>query len=138
MDMLSVFRIRFDVFVLEQRVDPAIEIDEWDNCAYHFLAFVHEFPVGTGRLLVTGRSARIGRMAVRRECRGRGVGSALMNELVRLSRELGVREVSLHAQVHALEFYSKFGFTAHGGVFDEAGILHQEMTLYLTKPGTED
>ena len=83
-------------------------------------------PVGTGRLLPDGHIRRI---AVVREWRCRGVGSAILQWLVARAREQGCHAAHLHAQTHALGFYASHGFIAHGEVFTEAGILHRAMSL---------
>jgi len=85
-------------------------------------------PIGCGRLL---RDGHIGRMAVLRECRGRGVGAALLALLVALARERGNDRAILNAQTHALPFYARFGFMPEGLEFTEAGIPHRTMTLTL-------
>src|SRR4249920_3113014 len=95
-------RIRFTVFVEEQRVPPELEMDEHDAHCVHALAFADGRAVGTGRLLPDGH---IGRMAVLKEWRGRGAGRALLRALVEAARRRGDREVALNAQVQALGFY---------------------------------
>jgi len=72
-------RIRYAVFVEEQGVPVEIELDEHDAVCIHALAFDGGAAVGTGRLLPDGH---IGRMAVLREFRGRGVGSAILAKLI--------------------------------------------------------
>ena len=121
-------RIRTEVFVREQRVPAEIEMDEHDAACLHALAYVDGKAVGTGRLLPDGH---IGRMAVLRESRASGVGSAILLRLIDEARRRGMREVRLSAQTHALDFYARHGFVAVGGVFEEAGIPHQEMRLTL-------
>ena len=121
-------RIRFAVFVEEQGVPADIELDEWDAQSLHALAFHGNLAVGTGRLLPDGH---IGRMAVLKEWRGRGVGAALLQRLIRAARERGDAQVVLSAQVHALGFYRAHGFISQGDVYEEAGIPHQEMRLAL-------
>lgn len=121
-------RIRFEVFVREQRVPPEIEMDEHDVASLHALAYVDGKAVGTGRLLPDGH---IGRMAVLRESRASGVGSAILLRLIDAARRRGLREVRLSAQTHALGFYQRLGFVAAGEVFEEAGIPHQEMRRAL-------
>lgn len=66
-----------------------------------------------------------------RECRGRGVGAALLALLVALARERGNDRAILNAQTHALPFYARFGFMPEGLEFTEAGIPHRTMTLTL-------
>jgi predicted GNAT family N-acyltransferase len=116
--------IRYAVFVEEQGVPLEMELDEHDPASLHALAFDGGAAVGTGRLLP---DAHIGRMAVRREFRGRGVGSAILLRLCEAARSRGEREVVLAAQLHALEFYRAHGFEAYGAVYQDAGIPHQNM-----------
>jgi predicted GNAT family N-acyltransferase len=121
-------RVRMRVFVDEQRVPPEIEMDDWDVASVHALAYEDDRPVGTGRLLPDGH---IGRMAVLRESRRRGVGGAILARLVEEARRRGMPEVVLSAQTHALGFYRRHGFAERGGVYQEAGISHQEMRRVL-------
>lgn len=123
--------LRHAVFVVEQGVPLALELDEWDLVAEHAVAWIGDLAVGTARLLPDGQ---IGRMAVAAEHRGRGVGAALLHALVERARERGEHAVRLHAQLHASGFYRRFGFVEQGGVFDDAGIQHVAMRLPL-RPG---
>jgi len=121
-------RIRFTVFVEEQRVPPELEMDEHDAPSVHAIAFAEGRAIGTGRLLPNGH---IGRMAVLRDWRGRGAGRALLRALIDAARRRGDREVALNSQVHALGFYRAEGFEPEGAVYEEAGIPHQAMRLKL-------
>jgi predicted GNAT family N-acyltransferase len=121
-------RIRLEVFVAEQRVPREIEMDANDAVSVHALAYDDGKALGTGRLLPDGH---IGRMAVLKAYRGRGVGGAILLRLIDEARRKGLREVVLSAQTHALEFYGKHGFAPRGPVYIEAGIPHQEMRLRL-------
>ena len=117
--------IRADVFIDEQSVPPELEWDAEDPRARHVLAVTADgTAVGTGRLLPDGR---IGRMAVLKPWRGRGVGAALLTELIRIAQEAGLQTLVLYAQVHALGFYAGFGFQPEGEIFLDAGIPHQAM-----------
>jgi predicted GNAT family N-acyltransferase len=121
-------RIRMTVFVEEQRVPAAIEMDDQDAVCVHALAYEDGRAVGTGRLLPDGH---IGRMAVLKESRVRGVGGAILDQLVAEARRRGMKAVVLSAQTHALGFYRKHGFREVGKIFEEAGIPHQEMRRVL-------
>ncbi|MDP1716437.1 MAG: GNAT family N-acetyltransferase, partial [Burkholderiales bacterium] len=91
--------MRSTVFIDEQNVPEALEWDDQDEKSRHVLALsVHGEPIGTGRLLPDGR---IGRMAVLREWRGKGVGSAILQALLELARQDGLRTIRLNAQTHA-------------------------------------
>lgn len=116
--------IRFEVFVDEQQVPPEMELDEMDGASLHALALDGDIALGTGRLLPDGH---IGRMAVRRQARGKGIGSQLLLALMAAARERGDEAVVLHAQLHAREFYERHGFAVEGEMFMEAGIPHVVM-----------
>lgn len=121
--------VRHAVFVDEQKVPAQMEVDELDPLSLHALAFD-----GAGRVLGTGRllpDGHIGRMAVLRQARGNGVGSALLAALMQAARARGDREVALSAQTHAIAFYERFGFVAEGEEYDDAGIPHRLMRRVL-------
>jgi predicted GNAT family N-acyltransferase len=120
--------LRFAVFVQEQGVPVEIELDELDAGCLHALAFQGNRAVGTGRLLPDGH---IGRMAVLKPWRRRGIGGAMLKKLVEAAAGRGVRTLRLSAQVHALEFYRAHGFRPEGEVYEEAGIPHQGMLRQL-------
>ncbi|WP_343722775.1 GNAT family N-acetyltransferase, partial [Herbaspirillum seropedicae] len=88
-------------------------------------------PLATGRLLPDGH---IGRMAVRKAGRGKGVGGAVLQALMQAARARGDREVVLNAQTHAAPFYAAHGFVQEGEIFLEAGIEHITMRASLA-PG---
>jgi len=121
--------IRFDVFCVEQSVPESIEWDGIDAQCRHVLAEDDEGrAIGCGRLLPDGH---IGRMAVRPEWRGQGVGAALLERLIALASERGDAKVMLNAQTHAMPFYARYGFAPIGEPFEEAGIAHQAMEVVL-------
>lgn len=118
--------IRFTVFVDEQEVPAEIEMDEWDERSRHVLASVAGVSIGTGRLLPDGH---IGRVAVLKEWRGKGIGLVLMKELMRMGETSNMARFILSAQTHAIPFYERLGFCVLGDVYEEAGIPHVEMVL---------
>ena len=130
-DFALCFSIRLEVFVREQRVPAQEERDEHDPAALHFLALGADgAAAGTARVLFTPAGiAKIGRVAVLRPARGRGLGAAL---LAAAEAELPLaRSYALDAQVQALPFYERLGYAATGPAFMEAGIPHRHMV----KPG---
>lgn len=121
--------IREAVFIIEQNVPAEIECDEYDAVCLHAVAYdATGTPVGTGRLLPDGH---IGRMAVSKSVRGQGVGGALLTTLIDAARARGDKHLALNAQVHALDFYKRFGFQEEGGEFIDAGMPHMHMALSL-------
>jgi predicted GNAT family N-acyltransferase len=63
--------------------------------------------------------------------RGSGVGRQVLDALLQAARERGDHEVLLHAQLSAVNFYVRAGFTTQGDTFEEAGIGHIEMVKAL-------
>jgi predicted GNAT family N-acyltransferase len=121
--------IRDAVFGLEQKVHRTLDWDGKDSRCTHVLAIAPDGnPIGTGRMQPDGR---IGRLAVLKPWRGRGVGRGMLEALVEEARALGLSEVHLHAQVHAMDFYRRCGFRKAGLEFMEAGIRHIHMTKTL-------
>ena len=121
--------LRQQVFVLEQGVPQELEWDEYDQDSAHALALDADGNgIGTGRLLPDGH---IGRMAVLREWRSKGVGAALLRHLMDMARSQGMHRLLLNAQTHAAPFYARFGFFPEGDEFMEAGIPHITMAQHL-------
>ncbi len=120
--------LRRTVFIEEQGVSEADELDGLDESATHLLAFVDEAPTGTARLMVGGDTGKIGRVCVLPAARGTGLGAALIRAAVEeFRRRPGIAKVKLGAQTHALAFYERLGFTATGPEYIDAGILHRDM-----------
>lgn len=114
--------VRYEVFVVEQKVPLDMEWDEMDRVCVHALAYDENgTAVATGRLLPDGH---IGRMAVRKSARGKGIGAAILMALIGEAQKRGDRAVMLNAQTHAEAFYQRYGFTREGEEFMEAGIPH--------------
>lgn len=125
--------VRGQVFIDEQGVPPGLERDAEDPGCTHVLARDESGrAVGAGRISTTGR---IGRMAVLRGWRGRGVGVAMLEALLGQARARTLAEATLHAQASAIGFYSRHGFVAVGERFQEAGIEHQAMRMQLAGAG---
>ncbi len=120
-------KIREQVFMQEQGVPPELEWDDLDAAALHLIAETDAgLAIGTARMLANGH---IGRMAVLPQWRHQGVGSALLQELVRIACEREDCAPFLNAQTGAVGFYQRHGFAVAGGEFLDAGILHQRMIL---------
>ena len=118
--------VRDTVFGGEQDVPRELDWDIHDpDCVHAVATDESDNPIGTGRVLPDGR---IGRLAVLKPWRGRGIGGEMLEALVQSARRRGLDEVYLHAQVHAMPFYEKSRFKQDGDEFVEAGIKHVNMT----------
>jgi predicted GNAT family N-acyltransferase len=123
-------KIRRAVFIDEQKVPEELEWDEYDPASTHFLVTVDDSPVAVARLKPDGQ---IGRMAVLSEYRNRGIGRKLLQYILNNAEDKNLTQLYLHAQVDAVAFYEKMGFTAQGEVFYEAGIPHRAMSKKSAK-----
>ena len=124
--------IRETVFIHEQGVPVELEWDGLDSACAHVLAWTNRGEaIGTARMQQNGT---IGRMAVLKDWRGRGVGRALLRTLLDLATRRGLSRVTLSAQTHALGFYERAGFDVVGEPFIDAGIPHRKMVKELKVP----
>jgi len=128
-DLEALRAVRDQVFIVEQQVPADEEWDTLDARSRHVIARDTENrPIGTARLTP---ERTIGRMAVLKEWRGRGVGEAMLRLLLDRARALAYSTIEIHAQTHAIPFYAKFGFEAYGDEFMECDIAHRMMRLEL-------
>ena len=142
--MHEALSVRRRVFIVEQHVPEAEEIDVYDAdpatvyACRHVIVRLEGRPVATGRLLLAEPDGlHIGRVAVLAEHRRRGIGRAVMRALHDLARFRNARSVTLAAQLHAIPFYERLGYVARGPVFLDAGIEHRWMDIHLRQnPGT--
>jgi YbgC/YbaW family acyl-CoA thioester hydrolase len=126
--------IRTEVFVDEQKIPAELEWDAADSTCVHAVAYNRlGLALGTGRWVQHSPGvAKVGRMAVVQAMRNAAVGARLLEALMQSAREHGNREVMLHAQQSAVNFYLRAGFVIRGEPFDEAGIVHLEMVKELS------
>ena len=121
--------IRESVFIKEQSVPESLEWDGLDADATHLIAIDYQHhALGCGRIV---NQNSIGRMAVLQEKRGLGIGLSLLNAAVEHCREQGQMLVKLSAQMHAVAFYEKSGFTVNSAPYLDANIWHVDMQLYI-------
>lgn len=141
-EMAAAFAVRHEVFVVEQRVPVEEELDDQDArpTTVHVIAEAEGDVVGTGRLLTDPGhpgEVHIGRLAVRQEWRGHGVGVALMAALEALAlARFGVPDpqrplthrvrLELSAQEHAIGFYAALGYAVGPDRYLDAGIWHRD------------
>jgi predicted GNAT family N-acyltransferase len=128
-------RLRRQVFVEEQGVTEAEEIDGKDDLCQHVLARVDGDAAGAARFRYLPDGVKIQRVCVLPRFRGRGVGARIIEFIVNhVRREGRASKVRLGAQIHALNFYEKLGFRAVGPEYVDAGILHRDMEKAVRSP----
>ena len=117
--------IRKTVFMEEQGFRE--EFDEIDGRAVHFVLYDDVRPVATCRLFDDAELAQgyiLGRFAICREDRGRGLGRVLMDAVERYARQMGGKRIRLHAQCRVEGFYERLGFCAYGEIEPEEDCPH--------------
>lgn len=131
-DRAACLELRRRVFIIEQGVDEAEEMDGKDEACLHVLARLEGAPVGAARFNYVGEAVKIQRVCVPIEARGRGVGEAVMRFMLDYAQAEGVAALArLSSQTQALAFYRKLGFEAYGEEYLDAGIPHFDMQRAL-------
>ena len=126
-DLEAAIAVRFRVFVDEQSIPAAEELDADDAAATHAIAVENGQALGTGRFVIRDGAAVIGRLAVDLPHRRRGIGAMLLRFLEAEAAAQGATEYTLHAQEYVKSFYAARGYVEYGDVFLEVGIPHIEM-----------
>lgn len=131
-EMKGALEVRRRVFVAEQGISEAVEIDGNDAKALHMVVMDRQRIIGTARIrFLANHQAKLERMAILKPLRrggiGRGIVSFLNNEL----KKSGVKRIVLHAQYPVIDFYRSCGFEETGLPFLEAGVKHIRMERKL-------
>lgn len=123
--------LRIEIFVKEQGVPQENEFDDFDLQVPHLVIFSDGEAVATGRNIPYGENTvKIGRIAVKKDKRGLGLGEKIVLELLRKAKEDGAKTVKVGAQTHAVGFYEKCGFSLVGTPeYLEENIPHYDMYL---------
>jgi len=133
-DVRGALAVREEVFCREQGVSREEEIDGRDGEALHLVALApgDGSVIGTLRLLIDSGTAKVGRVAVERDWRGRRVASRMLELALAAAREQGCVRARLAAQLTATGVYRRAGFEVESEPFEDAGIQHVWMGLWLT------
>ena len=112
------FYIRQLVFVEEQGFHN--EFDEIDDTCIHISMLDDHQVIGCARIFEEERGLIIGRIAVRKEYRGQGLGSKILEFIHEYAKNNHYSETHLHAQCRACKFYESLGYTSYGPIeYDE-------------------
>jgi len=123
-DLQKCLVVRGIVFCEEQKGPYTREVDGLDFSAIHFLCTANNEPIATARMRLFKDYAKIERLAVRKEYRGKGIGKDMFSFVINHANEMGYNKIKIHAQVYLLKFYEDFGFVKQGEKFLDANIEH--------------
>ena len=142
-ELEDVLKLRMEVFVAEQGVTAEEEIDGLDTLqaiesghVIHIMVVGNQGLVGTARLILEGSNPNsdlvldfphIGRVAVKKCMRRKGIGEILMGELHVIAKNMNFGGVTLSAQIQAAPFYTRLGYIKRGNIYDDVGIPHHDM-----------
>jgi ElaA protein len=130
-ELYQVCALRQAIFVVEQD-SPYLDADGRDPLADHLLgtrngelvAYLRTLPAG----VTEAGSVSLGRVVVRKEDRGTGLGRDLLQRAVdHLDTTRGTTPVRISAQCDAQPFYESFGFVPVGAPYIEDRIRHIAM-----------
>lgn len=103
--------IRRLVFVEEQQIPKALDLDGFDEASFHILVQDGDESVATARLLpITHVHAVMARVAVLMEYRGQGLATIVVKALLQCARDKGLSSVEIHAHEYLRQYYESLGF----------------------------
>ncbi len=108
-------KMRRQIFVEEQGIPIHIDDDGLDEEAIHVLISASDRPFATARMVVNNNEAVIARVAVLAPFRGQGYGKVLVDELVKIAKQLQLQRLELHPHQHLEKFYTDIGFSTIAG-----------------------
>ncbi|CDL83780.1 GNAT family N-acetyltransferase [Xenorhabdus cabanillasii] len=126
------FDIRRQVFTDEQGFAADIDIDGYDDIALHVVTYDDEKPIAVLRAITSDNNMlKVGRVAVLKKYRGRGIGHKVMEFIEDYGRKNNIAAIGLSSQYHAKPFYESLGYQARGEIYLEDGAEHIFMILDL-------
>ena len=137
-DFHDIIKLRVDVFIVEQNC-PYSEVDDLDRTSLHVQGILGDELVAYARIIpsnVTDPHVHIGRVIVKKNIRGSGVGHQLMSQIMlAVIDRYPDSDVELAAQSQLTDYYAKHGFKIIGEEYPWDGIPHKDMLL---RRGTEN
>ncbi len=131
-ELYSILKLRFDVFVIEQQ-SLYDELDGKDAISLHAYFSDKKGICAYARIFKTQKkTASIGRIVVRKDCRKKGFGRTLIAACItHIQSDGNTKKIEISAQEHLKPYYASFGFRQSSPPFDDGGIAHIDMTLLL-------
>ncbi len=109
-DMAKIFSVRSATFQAEQACPYEEEFDGNDFCATQLLAYVGADPAACIRIRYFGDFAKLERLSIRREYRGRRLSRSLVEAALAHCARKGFRRIYGHSRSDLVEFWQRLGF----------------------------
>ena len=126
-ELENAYHVRTVVFIEEQGVSEEEEMDEFDEVAIHFVGYQNGAPVAASRMRFVDGYAKLERVCILKEERGKGFGRDIILFMEQIAKEKGYKASKLNGQAYAESFYQKLGYETISGEFMDAGIPHVSM-----------
>lgn len=130
------FHIRDQVFVHEQGLFEATDMDEHDENSIHLVAKQDGRIIGTVRVFRKTPETDHwvgGRLAVDKDYRSTSAGSALVKEAMKRVKKKGCQIFTAYIQERNIRFFSKLGWSPVAPVKNHFGRPHQKMQADLNR-----
>jgi predicted GNAT family N-acyltransferase len=128
------FQLRRTIFIDEQGVNEALEMDGLDDTATLIVMYLESIPVGCARYRVLDKAVKVERVGILKDYRNRGFGQQIMAFVEsQIMEYTDTSWITLNAQLTAKDFYLRLGYAPVGEVFVEANIDHQKMMKALDR-----
>ena len=105
-----------------------------DEKSWHFVAIDDNKVIGCVVLVPLddkNNMVQLIQMAVEDSYQRKGIGKKMVLELVEFSKSTGIKQIVCHAREDAVQFYLNMDFEIYDEAFEEVGILHRHMRIYL-------
>ncbi|MGY2378376.1 GNAT family N-acetyltransferase [Pseudomonas sp. SDO524_S393] len=133
-ERIKAMLVRAIVYMHEQQCPFSEEFDLNDHAATQVVGLIADEPVLTARIRYFNGFAKLERLAIRSEYRGRGYAHQLLKFLLSIGRQKGFSRFYLHAQVQLESFYAGYGFSKAGTAFAFSDHGYTEMLLEEDSP----
>lgn len=133
-ERIKAMLVRAIVYMHEQQCPFSEEFDLNDHAATQVVGLIADEPVLTARIRYFNGFAKLERLAIRSEFRGRGYAHQLLAFLLNICRQKGFSRFYLHAQVQLESFYAGYGFSRTGTQFAFSDHGYTEMLMEEESP----
>lgn len=107
---------------------------EEDAAGFHFGLFEDSKLISIISVFIDGENAQFRKFATDIDFQGKGLGSMLINYLIREMKFKKIKKLWCDARTTAISFYKKFGMEVESDIFIKNGKEYVKMSITLQKP----